>query len=266
MGLKVTQGKDMSNKNIEVFRDLDSLIETAAQVFVDAAHKAIAERGIFTVVLTGGNTVKDLHVLLASPANRRKIAWEKVRFFWGDERQVPPDHPESNYGQARDLFLSHVGAREENIFRIRGELEPQEAVNDYEEKLRENASGNLDWPRFDLVFLSMGSDGHIASIFPGVISEVERCSPVLATTADYQGRPAQRVSMTPLVFNSARQILLLVSGKGKAAVLRKVLCGEGDARYYPALRIHPKDGEVVWFIDEAAATQLPKDFFDHDQS
>jgi 6-phosphogluconolactonase len=263
---KGTQGREISYRKVEVFQDLVSLIETAAQVFIDAAHKAIEERDIFTVVLTGGNTVKDLHVLLASPANRRKIAWKKVHFFWGDERQVPPDHTESNFGQARDLFLSRVGVREENVFRIRGELEPQEAVDDYEEKLRENASGNLEWPRFDLVFLSMGSDGHIASIFPGEISEVERCSPVLATTADYQGRPAQRVSMTPLVFNATRQILLLVSGEGKAAVLRKVLCGEGDARDYPVLRIQPKDGEVMWFVDEAAANQLPKDFFIHDQS
>jgi 6-phosphogluconolactonase len=246
----------MAPKDIRMFQDLESLTAAVAEAFVDRATKVIKENDVFTVALTGGSTVKNLHTMFASPEYQSKVAWRKIRFFWGDERLVPPDHPESNYGQAYRLFLGHVGVRPENIFRIRGELVSQEAVQDYKEKLREHAPEGLEWPPYDLVFLSLGSDGHIASIFPGEISEAERCFPVIGTTADYQGRPAERVSMTPLVFNSARQIFFLVSGESKAAALRMVFCGEGDPKDFPALRIRPEEGVITWFVDEAAASLL----------
>jgi 6-phosphogluconolactonase len=249
----------MQNKKVRIYQDLESLTTAAAKFFIDFAIHAIEENGRFIVALTGGSTVKGLHTKLASPPYQNKVAWDKVRFFWGDERMVHPSHPESNYGQAYELFLKRVGARNENIFRIRGELALQEAVDDYKEKLRENAGEGLDWPRFDLVFLGMGSDGHVASIFPWENLGVGQNAPVLTTTADYQGRPAQRVSMTPLVFNSAKQILFLVSGESKAEVLRKVLCREGGPNELPALRTQPEEGGTMWYIDKAAASLLPKD-------
>jgi 6-phosphogluconolactonase len=251
----------MSLRFINVFRDLDALSESAADAFTESARQAIDQKGNFTVVLTGGDTVKRLHARFAFPEFKSKIAWENIRFFWGDERLVPPEHPESNYGQAQQLFLNRVGVRPENIFRIRGELAPEDAVRDYTEKLKENAAAGNEWPHFDLVFLGMGSDGHIASIFPGEISQDEQDSPVVATFAEYEGRPSQRVSLTPMVFNSAKEIIFLVSGDSKAAVLEKVIQGEGNEEQYPALRIHPKDGQVQWFVDEAAASLLPKDQF-----
>jgi 6-phosphogluconolactonase len=252
----------MSRVNIHIYQDLEALSKAVADQFTDIVVEAAKQYGRFTVALTGGNTVKDLYELLAFPPYIGKIDWAKGRFFWGDERMVPPDHPESNYGECHHLLLHHVGVKSENIYRIRGELEPLQAVEDYQKRLRENAFEGLVWPRFDLVLLGMGSDGHIASIFPGDSLGTEEDAAVIFTNAEYDGRPALRVSLTPLVFNSAKEIMFLVSGKNKAAILEKVLRGDGDPENYPALRIHPDNGEVTWFVDEEAASLLPKMYFD----
>jgi 6-phosphogluconolactonase len=251
----------MPRSNVQIYHSLEALSKAVADQFTEIVTEATNQYGCFTVALTGGNTVKDLYRLLAYPPYVGKIDWSKGRFFWGDERMVPPDHPESNYGQSHHLFLRHVDVKSEYIYRIHGELAPLAAVEDYQNRLRENASEGLAWPRFDLVLLSMGSDGHIASIFPGDPLETEENAPVILTSAEYEGRPALRVSLTPLVFNSAEEIIFLVSGESKAAALEKVLCGDGDPENYPALRIHPNKGEVAWFVDEEAASLLPETYF-----
>ena len=161
---------------------------------------------------------------------------------------------ESNYRQARDVLLSHVPIPADNIHHVEFDLEPAEAAEDYALVLKQFAFPPLDWPRFDLVLLGMGEDGHTASLFPG--SEVNVVSPTMAVTAQYQNRPANRVTLTPLVFNSARRIIFLVSGESKAQTLVNVLYGEYDPEQLPAQRIRPTDGELIWMVDKLAAKQF----------
>jgi 6-phosphogluconolactonase len=182
------------------------------------------------------------------------LDWAKTFIFWGDERCVPPDDEGSNYRQAMDTLLSHVSIPDENIQRIKGELEPADASRNYAHILKAYASPNLNWPRFDLVLLGMGQDGHTASLFPG--SKVETASPTQAVTANYQGRPANRVTLTSLVFNSARKIFFLVTGESKATTLARVINGEHQPEELPAQRIRPTNGKLIWLVDEAAGSKL----------
>jgi len=192
--------------------------------------------------------------MLAGEPQRDQIEWEKTFVFWGDERCVPPDDPGSNYHQADEILLSQVPLPEKNILRVKGELDPSAAAADYARVLKEYAAAGLDWPRFDLILLGMGADGHTASLFPG--SEVKATSPTLAVTANYQDRPARRVSLTPPVINSARKILFLVSGADKAPAIERVLSNPAFPKQYPAQRIQPTDGELIWFLDEDAGSRL----------
>ena len=236
---------------LRIFKDLNALSQAAAQEFITVANEAISERGQFLVALNGGDTPKRLFELLASSPH--KIDWTRAHVFWGDERLVPASDPENNYAMAKQTLLNHVAIPIENIHRINTDLSPAEAATDYTLTLKRFASPPLNWPRFDLVLLGMGDDGHTASLFPG--SPVEVTEPVIAVTADYQGRPANRITLTPLVLNGARKILFLISGASKAEALRRVLNGDSQVQF-PAARIHPTDGMVNWFVDEAAASKL----------
>ena len=240
-----------------IFKDVNLLHRKAAGVFTKTAINATTERGRFLVALSGGNTPLQLYRLLAEEPYRKQIEWSRVHVFWGDERCVPPDDPENSYGQARKVLLDQVSIPAEGIHRIRSELEPAAAAIAYAHTLKEFASNGPDWPRFDLVLLGMGEDGHTASLFPG--SEVNVPSPVLPVTAKYQDRPANRVTLTPLVFNSARQIIFLVAGRNKAKILSQVLGDAHDPVLYPVQRIHPLDGTVTWLMDEDAASMLPSE-------
>jgi len=240
--------------DIRIFKNLDRLSHAAAETFVEIAVGAVTARGRTLVALSGGGTPSQLYRLLADEPNRGKVAWEQTFVFWGDERCVPPNDEGSNYYHALDLLLSHVPIPTGNIQRIKGEREPAEAARDYAHILSQFASPPLDWPRFDLLLLGMGGDGHTASLFPG--SPVEASTLTLAVAGDYQGRPAQRVTLTPPVLNAARQVIFLVSGGSKAATLANVLKGDYHPERLPAQRIHPKDGKVTWLVDEAAASML----------
>jgi 6-phosphogluconolactonase len=152
-------------------------------------------------------------------------------------------------------LLSHVPIPDLNIHRIKGELGPEEAVQDYASALEAFASPSLDFPRFELVYLGMGEDGHTASLFPGSPSEVNEA--VLPVTAHYQDRPAQRVTLTPLVFNQAQTVVFMASGEKKAKTLAEVLSDRYQPALYPAQRIEPRNGKLIWLVDEAAASKLP---------
>ncbi len=236
--------------NLRIFDDLLSLSKEAAAVFAESARQAIAQRGRFLVALSGGNTPMETFRQLIDPP----VDWEPVHVFWGDERCVPVDDPGSSYGQARDALLSHVQIPEQNIHRIQADLGPAAAAIDYTILLKRFAETPLDWPRFDLVLLGMGDDGHTASLFPG--SPTDITDPVIAVTAQYQDRPANRVTLTPVVFNAARQIVFLVSGQSKSETLVNVLKGGYHPEQLPAQRIQPTDGELTWFVDAAAASRL----------
>ena len=239
--------------DVQIFKDIESLSIAAAEIFVAAAAQAISERGRFLVALAGGSTPAALYRLLAAELYRERVDWAQAFIFWGDERCVPPDDEGSNYHQSNETLLQHVPIPEANIQRIKGELGPAEASDDYAQTLKHFAAPGLDWPRFDLVLLGMGADGHTASLFPG--SQVEVSSPTLPVTAHYQGRPAQRITLTPPVFNSARKVLFLVTGEDKAVTLSRVLSDISIPEQFPAQRIRPADGQVILLVDEAAASK-----------
>lgn len=241
--------------DVRVFKDLAELSRRAADLFVEQAAQSIAEHGRFLVALNGGSTPTRLFQLLASEF-RNKVDWSKVHVFWGDERCVPPDDPGSSYGQAQDALLDHVAIPEGNIHRVKGEIGPPEASRDYALVLKQFASPPLNWPRFDLVYLGMGEDGHTASLFPG--SPIGVPEPVMPVTAHYQDRPANRVTLTPMVFNEAHLIAFMATGEKKAQTLAEVLSGRYNPEQYPAQRIEPKGGRLIWLVDEDAASRLPR--------
>lgn len=246
------------NFDLRIFQDLESLSREAARIFSKQAAKAIEERGHFLTALNGGSTPQRLFQLFAEEF-RENIAWDKVHIFWGDERCVPPGESGSNYGQAREAFLDRVRIPDTNIHRVRGELEPAEAARDYALTLSRFAAPPIDFPRFDLVYLGMGEDGHTASLFPG--SPVDVTEPVLPVTAHYQDRPANRVTLTQVVFNQARMVVFMATGEKKAGVLAEVLSGRYNPDQYPAQRIEPKamDSRLIWLVDEEAAGRLPRE-------
>lgn len=243
------------NPSIRLFKDSEELSRAAAELFVEQSTKAITERGRFLVALNGGSTPNRLFQLLATEF-REKMDWTNVHVFWGDERCVPPDDPGSSYGQARQMFLRHVPIPDSNVHRVKGEMGPYEASKDYSFLLHEFASPLLEWPRFDLVYLGMGEDGHTASLFPG--SPVEVLEPAMPVTAHYQDRPANRVSLTPGVFNSAHMVVFMVTGEKKAQTLSEVLSGRYNPELYPAQRIEPREGKLIWLVDDDAASRLPR--------
>ena len=240
---------------IRIFKDVEELSREAAGLFIGQAAKSIAERSHFRVALNGGGTPTRLFQLLATDF-RDRIDWSKTHVFWGDERCVSPDDPGSSYGQARELLLNHVPIPGDNVHRIPGELGSVEAARVYSLTLRELASPPLEWPRFDLVYLGMGEDGHTASLFPG--SPVDVSDVAVPVTAHYQDRPADLVTLTPLVFNLARIVVYMASGQKKANPLAEVLSDRYNPAQYPAQRIRPEDGRLIWLVDEAAASSLPR--------
>lgn len=236
---------------VRIFPNLETLSHAAAETFITIANESTEQRGQFFVALNGGGTPKRLFELLASAPD--KMDWSRTHVFWGDERMVPADDPENCYGMAKRILLDHVAIPADHIHRVRTDLAPAEAVADYIRTLELYASPPLAWPRFDLVLLGMGDDGHTASLFPG--SPVTVSEPVLSVTANYQGRPANRVTLTPLVFNSARDVIFMAAGASKAEALKRVLNGDSEVQF-PAARIHPTDGNITWFVDEVAAQKL----------
>lgn len=244
------------NFKLRIFQDLERLSREAARIFIEESAKATEARGRFLAALNGGGTPERFFRLLGEEF-REEIAWDKVHIFWGDERCVPPGEAGSNYGQAREAFLDRVPIPESNIHRVRGELEPAEAARDYALTLSGFASPPFDFSRFDLVYLGMGEDGHTASLFPG--SPVDVTEPVLPVTAQYQDRPADRVTLTPLVINLARTVVFMATGEKKAITLAEVLSGRYNPEHYPAQRIEPKDGRLIWLVDEEATGKLPRE-------
>ena len=238
------------NVSVQKFKSLDELSQAAAREFVQIVTKSVNTHGQCLVALSGGSTPTRLYKLLAN----EKVDWPRVHFFWGDERCVPADDDGNNYGQAKKVLFDKIDLPLENIHRVKSDLEPQAAAEEYSATLKHFAIAPLDWPRFDIVLLGMGDDGHTASLFPN--SPIDKDKPVIAVTAHYQDRPANRVSLTELVINSAKNIFFLVSGAGKAETLKRVLSDAHTPDELPAQRIDPVKGRTVWFVDEDAARFL----------
>jgi 6-phosphogluconolactonase len=238
---------------IEVFRDAEELAEQAAKCFVEHSKEANSRQGKFVAALSGGSTTKRLFHKLAGV----ELDWSKVHLFWVDERCVPPDHPDSNFGMTAGALLNHIGIPWQNIHRIPGELPSERAAALYEFELHRFFGEQT--PVFDLILLGLGSDGHTASLFPGDpgLNNIERW--VIGVKHEVPPPPlCDRVSLTLPVLEAAKKILFSVSGKDKAAILREILSTRTEREKYPVERLTSLRS-ATWFIDQDAACDLDKE-------
>ncbi len=230
------------------------LFQAAADEIIRAATEAVRQRNRFTIALSGGSTPKGLYTLIA--ANAAGLPWEKIFFFFGDERHVPPDNPESNFRMANESLLSKVPVPGSNVFRIPAELaDAALAADAYEKTLRDFFSLKPgECPRFDVILLGLGPDGHTASLFPETAALREKSRLVVANWVEKM--KTWRITLTFPVLNAARLAAFLVSGTDKAAILHEVLEGKGSDEEYPCRMVKPTDGRLIWFVDRAAASEL----------
>jgi 6-phosphogluconolactonase len=231
------------------------LFAAAAEEVVRAANDAVAERGRFTIALSGGSTPKNLFNLLATNA-RTVLPWDRMFFFFGDERHVPPTDPESNYHMADESLLSKVPVPPGNVFRIPAENpDAAAAAAAYEKTLQKFfALQPGQFPVFDLILLGMGPDGHTASLFPGTAGLQEKSRLVIANWVEKF--KTSRITLTLPVLNAARCVTFLVSGTDKAPALHAVLDSDAPGEQYPSKLVRPTDGKLIWLVDRAAASEL----------
>ena len=237
---------------IQVYADIEALSLGAAGLFADQARRAVEARGRFAVLLAGGETPRRTYELLSTPRFRESIPWSAVHIFWGDERSVPPDDRRSNALMARRALLDHVPVPPKQIHPIPWGGSPSDAAEEYEKLLR--AFFAPAPPRFDLVFLGLGENGHTASLFPGTAALKERERWVAEVYLAEEG--LHRITLTAPAINQAVLAVFLVSGGGKAAMLQEVLEGTADPFLIPSKLIKPEQGELLWLIDREAAGLL----------
>jgi 6-phosphogluconolactonase len=239
--------------DVRVFDDAESVARAAAEEFVALSREAVGGRGAFSVALSGGTTPRRVYELLASDEYGARVEWPKVHVFFGDERAVPPDHADSNYRMAREALLSRVSIPTENVHRVEGLGDAAANASDYESVMR-GFFGDSTWPRFDLVFLGMGDDGHTASLFPRTPALEEARAWVAPNWVEKLG--AWRITLTAPAINAARRVVFLVTGSSKAERLGEVLNGAREPTRLPSQMIRPRDGSLAWYVDRAAAARL----------
>jgi len=243
---------------IEVFRDLDEMSHRAAERFVEAAEETIAARRPFYAALSGGSTPRTTFSLLATTDFALRFPWTSTHFFQVDERAVPPDHRESNYRMIREVMLDGAPLPPENFHRMRAESQDLEsAAHDYAHEIAEvmHPLGGA-FPRFDLIQLGLGTNGHTASLFPetAALDETRRwVVPNFVSEIDMW-----RMTLTYPVLNAAHEIIFLVADEDKADVLRRVLYPESPEDRFPAQGIAPSEGQLRWYLTETAARLLPR--------
>jgi 6-phosphogluconolactonase len=239
--------------------DPAALARRAAQYFLEMAREAVEARGRARIAISGGSTPKTTFALLADSNEpwRTHMPWENLDLYWVDERCVPPDHPDSNYRMTREAMLDHVPLKPEQIHRIEGELEPEAAAARYESELRNGFRlEGAESPRFDLVALGMGPDGHTASLFPHTEAIHELGRLAVANHVPQQ-KDSWRVTLTWPVINHASSVFFLIAGADKAEILNEVLTGPPDVERLPSQLIWPASGILTLILDKAAAALLP---------
>jgi 6-phosphogluconolactonase len=239
-----------------VFSSADELARAMAEHILEAAQAAVATRGVARIAISGGNTPKRTFELLASEEQFELFPWDKLDLFWVDERSVPPDDHDSNYRMTREALLDRVPLAADRVFRIEGELEPEEAAARYESAIRNRFRlEGAELPTFDLVALGMGPDGHTASLFPhtAAIHELGR----IAVANHVPQKETWRVTLTAPVINLGREVIFLIGGADKAHVLSEVLSGTYDPETWPSQLVRPKSGKLLLLLDRAAAAELP---------
>jgi 6-phosphogluconolactonase len=237
---------------LKIVPDVEALYRAGADEFLRCAQQAITQRGRFCVALSGGNTPRGVYSLLAAAANH--LAWEDVYIFFGDERSVPLDDPQSNYRMAKEALLSRVPVPATNVFRMPTELAADLVAQQYEDQVRRFFQlSESAWPHFDLIFLGLGEDGHTASLFPGSAALQENSRLVVANWVEkFQ---SYRITFTYPVLNRAEEVVFLVSGESKSHVLQDILKQHPTAKY-PAQSVQPQAGRLLWIVDKAAAQLL----------
>ena len=242
----------LNEADIRILNTPQELFQAAAAEFIALASTAIRDHEKFSVALSGGSTPKSLYSVLA----KATLSWEKISFFWSDERHVPPDHPESNYRMAKEALLSIMPVPPENIFRVRAEEKDANVVaRDYEEALRSFFRLRPgEFPRFDLILLGLGPDGHTASLFPNTpaLNETKR----LVVANWVEKFKTNRITFTYPVLNYAACVIFLVSGGDKSEIVREVL--ENPGADLPSQKVHPANGRLLWLLDKDAASKLSK--------
>ena len=235
---------------IEVAESADALSHAVAEQFVRLTTDAVQTRGRCTVALSGGSSPRGVYQLLGAPAFRTRVRWNEIHFFWGDERHVPPDHPDSNYRMAVEAMLSRVPIPPANVHRVRSELpDAERAAHEYDETIRACVDGE-PLPRFDVIHLGIGTDGHTASLFPGSAALEERERLCVANWIEKLG--GHRITLTLPVLNAARAVVFIATGVGKASIVQQVF-QDPEASPLPAQLVRPADGELSWMLDRAAA-------------
>lgn len=241
---------------IIVSESQEDLVNQAVSIIIKNANGSIAENGNFSLVLSGGSTPEPIYRKLSSSEYVSKIDWSKVNLFWGDERPVPPTHPDSNYRMARENLIDHLPIPAKNIYRIKGELDPQAAAAEYQTAIKTFFGDNLI--SFDLILLGLGDDGHTASLFPNTAA-LDNTKQLVVE--NHIGKfDTTRITLTYPAINAASTILFIVSGENKAAALKAVIEEDNLNNMYPAKGISPVNGNSIWLVDNQAAQLLSKDY------
>ncbi len=244
------------NTEIKILQNLDEISRTAVELFIEIGNRAISQNGKFTVALAGGSTPKSLYQLLTTDEFKNQLDWQKVFFFFGDERNVLPENDESNFKTANENLLKPLQISAENVFRWQTELEDAK-------KIAENYSKTIvkffdltknEFPHFDLILLGMGDDGHTASLFPltDALNETEK----IAVSNHVEKLDTDRLTFTFPTLNNALNVIFLISGAAKSDALMEVLEGESQSEKFPSQNVNPQDGNLFWLIDAPAAQFL----------
>jgi 6-phosphogluconolactonase len=244
--------------DIRIHRDSRACAEAAAEFVLEVGKEAVRTNGRFLIALSGGTTPETLYRALTSPAFTDRFDWSRTTFFFSDERCVPPDDPRSNYALAKKILFIPLKIMPSQVYRMEGESsDPQSAASEYEQQLRlATKTLRSAQPSLDLVLLGLGEDGHTGSLFPGASILQDRQRVIAATQSPKD--PPRRLTMTLAAINRASVILFLVSGAGKAGVVRAILDPRTETeRQLPAALVSPEGGRLIWFLDQAAAVELP---------
>ncbi|MFP3874143.1 MAG: 6-phosphogluconolactonase [Thiohalophilus sp.] len=237
-----------SQYHYQIYLEPGQLAQAAARRWVKVAQESIRARNSFHVSLAGGSTPKPVYQLL----QQEELEWDKIHLYWGDERDVPTDHPESNYLMVKEALIDHVPIPDDNVHPIRVQADIEKSVEEYRRVLDNVYRSPDGLPCFDLVMLGMGDDGHIASLFPDSSALTVTNTPVVSVYVEKLD--SWRVTLTYPVLNAARNLMLLVTGEAKAPIVAQALGGNGDDKY-PVQKLAPQ-GRAEWYLDQAAASQL----------
>ncbi|GJL77243.1 MAG: 6-phosphogluconolactonase [Nitrospinaceae bacterium] len=243
------------NPDIKIFPQPVMLAEALAQGLHNASLQAKKAGRVFNLVLAGGSTPRAVYEYFARSGFNKTIPWDRIHFFWGDERCVPGDHEDSNFQMVRRALLDPLAIHKENIHRMQGENDPVKEASRYAEEIKSHChltAGEI--PRFDWILLGLGTDGHTASLFPGVKTDEDPSGICAVATHPESGQ--KRITLTLKVLNHARRVSFIVTGSGKAQVLAAIFNQSPESQHYPATQVSPEPGNLEWFLDKEAASKL----------